>query len=573
MATKYAIHPAIGIARVGNSRELYLGPERAGALPSNLDGSPFTPNDFRDSNGALVRQAVRYRIWRTSDADPVGAPVELGDDDIQAIEWRVHIANKKASWYTFATNEGEYGGYQSDHPLRNATITGEARKQLIIDPGPRKLSAPGEHVSFDRDTIPSGYPGHFPSGLEPYTIDSLGDAQMADDGSLIVAGGFGRSGTTVHPPVITQYANNDGWFDDTSDGQVHATLILKSGERVEVEGAWFLCGPPAYAPEILNLVTLYDTMLDVFVRELGYRPEVYRDQLWNSDYRPDYDTEIRPLIERGFAYKWVVAIPPHPHNLDLDQLGNPDPAYNGLRAYYLDHFRSPDQANVLLSSTGVPMMPWLAGDNALIPGQFTSTYLTFTRTQYFFLSQWAQGKFIGAGQGQGQPERGGAAIDRGVLENCVGGAFSPGIEMTWISREPQIYAAPFRIKARPVNPEQGLNLGVDFARGLEPGDVTHYMAVPWQADFNECSSQPIGNRFLWWWPAQRPLYVRNPDKPNVLVGWAGTIENQNAADYLMFADDLEMVEEWKRQGFVFNVGTTEEPLFVQVAKLDGSDET
>src|SRR5258708_24188832 len=31
---------------------------------------------------------------------------------------------------------------------------------------------------------------------------------------------------------------------------------------------------------------------------------------------------------------------------------------------------------------------------------------------------------------------------------------------------------------------------------VEPGDVTKWMAVPWQADFYECNTH--------WWPAQRP---------------------------------------------------------------------
>ncbi|NJK32373.1 MAG: hypothetical protein HC927_08165 [Deltaproteobacteria bacterium] len=168
-----------------------LGPERAGALPSNVDGRPFTHRDFRDASGGLRRQAVHYRIWRTSDEDPVGAPIELGGE-IERIEWHVHIANKKASWYTFADNLGERG-YRADHPLRNATITGAARRELIIDPGPRTLSEPGTQVSCDRSTIPAGYPGHFPADLQPQAIDTLGEAHMQADGSLLFVGGFGHA--------------------------------------------------------------------------------------------------------------------------------------------------------------------------------------------------------------------------------------------------------------------------------------------------------------------------------------------------------------------------------------------
>ncbi|MEZ4434652.1 MAG: LodA/GoxA family CTQ-dependent oxidase [bacterium] len=562
-STTYRIHPAIGVGRVGDSEEWYYAPETPGGLPINPDGKPFGADDFRDASGALRRQAARFRVWRFGGDDDPGAPVSLGDD-IAAIEWTVHVANKKASWYTFATNEGEYG-YSPDHPLRNAGVEGDARRGLMIDPGPRTLAKPGDRVRFDAASCPEGYTARFPTGLLPYDIETLGDALVTDDGSLVVAGGHGRSGSTIHPAAIGQYANNDGWFDDTSDGQIDAVVVLTNGRRVPVEGAWFLCGPPGYAPQIENLVTLYDTMMDAFIRDFGIRPEVYRDSLWQDDYHPDYATEIRPLLARAIAYKWVIAIPPNPHTLDLDALGDPDPAYNGLRGYYLDHMRGPDQGNELLSSTGVPMMPWLAGDNALIPGYFSSKYLTLTRTQYFFLRQWARGRFVNGGR---PAPSGAAAVDQGVLENCVGGAFSPGIEMTWISREPRIYRAPFRIRHRAVDGKQGLSLGLDLDRGLEPGDVTRYMAVPWQADFNECSSQPIDGRFLWWWPAQRPLYVREPADPEKVVAWAGTFENQNAPDYLAFADDIEMVHRWKDQGFIFNTGTEEKPLFVQVAKRE-----
>jgi len=38
-------------------------------------------------------------------------------------------------------------------------------------------------------------------------------------------------------------------------------------------------------------------------------------------------------------------------------------------------------------------------------------------------------------------------LDRGVLSNALGGAFSPGAEVNWIMRNPSIYSAPYRIKA------------------------------------------------------------------------------------------------------------------------------
>ena len=136
-------------------------------------------------------------------------------------------------------------------------------------------------------------------------------------------------------------------------------------------------------------------------------------------------------------------------------------------------------------------MPFLCGDNCFVPGVPKSSYLTVTDTQYFYLQQWARGRFT---VGAVEPDPPGLALDRAAIENCVGGAFSPGIEMTWISRNPQLYSEPFRIKHRPdVTPP--LSLGNDFARGMEPGDVRKYLACPWQADFNECSQEQVGERY------------------------------------------------------------------------------
>ena len=37
-------------------------------------------------------------------------------------------------------------------------------------------------------------------------------------------------------------------------------------------------------------------------------------------------------------------------------------------------------------------------------------------------------------------------MDQAALVNCVGGAFYPGIEAGWLSRNPGVYSEPFRIK-------------------------------------------------------------------------------------------------------------------------------
>ena len=143
----------------------------------------------------------------------------------------------------------------------------------------------------------------------------------------------------------------------------------------------------------------------------------------------------------------------------------------------------------------------------------------------------------------------------------------PGIEVTWICRNPAIYSAPFRLRHKPgVTPP--LSLGQSFVDGLEPGDLGKYMALPWQADFNECAQQPIGDRVFWWWPVQRPTFVYLERAGDLRqVPWIGSDNDQKAVGYVQFADDLDMVMLWQDLGFVFNKGTEDRPRFVEVERV------
>src|SRR5205807_8726054 len=103
-----AIHPAVGIARVGNSTEsFFFGPEVPGALPHAVGG-------FKDAHGAVARQAARFRVFGL---DRHGRVVrELTAADAQ-IAWRVDVANSKAAWYEFDTAFDIPGAVPA--PIRN----------------------------------------------------------------------------------------------------------------------------------------------------------------------------------------------------------------------------------------------------------------------------------------------------------------------------------------------------------------------------------------------------------------------------------------------------------------------
>jgi L-Lysine epsilon oxidase N-terminal/L-lysine epsilon oxidase C-terminal domain len=582
---EYKVFPAIGVARVGNAPEkFYVGPETYRGLPINPDGRPFTEADFRDGSGRLCRQAARFRVYRIENSG--AEEVTLHSPGIRSITWTAHLANKKPSWYSFETSLGE-DGYAPNHPLRNADMSD--RHKLIIDAGPRSIAGPSVMgASFDRFSVPAGYRGaHFPEAtLNPVglAIDSLGELATDAEGHLLVLGGLGISGSTDKNPVISHYANNDNWWDDTADGPVGARVEFADGTAIDAAPAWVVVAPPSYVPQIPNLVSLYDTIFDAAVRA-GHFPAIFENGLWKAGtdgYRPNFSTDIRPMLERASLYPWVAAIPPKPHDFPFEKLGmlGPDGLgrtdFTGLRRYLLDFVRPPDGENVIVGANGATMMPYLAGDNCLIPGHAPNRYLRLTDTQYFFLQQWADGWFGDMASAANSAD----ALTRAVLENCVGGAFSPGIEMTWIARNQSIYAEPFRIRAQFV-PNGPLSLGFDPARGMQPGDITRYMAVPWQADFNECSSQPIDGRTLWWWPAQRPEFVyleperraltaALPPPPDESTGrqvaWIGTDFDQMGADFIAFADDVDMVKYWQELGFVFEKEIDGKLRFVEVQR-------
>jgi hypothetical protein len=92
------IHPSIGVARIGNSEQFFIGPESPG-IPGNWDSDAQKFKAFKDTQGKILRQAARFRIFQFDDAGNPLKEVTLGDG--VKIEWRVHVANRKASFFTF----------------------------------------------------------------------------------------------------------------------------------------------------------------------------------------------------------------------------------------------------------------------------------------------------------------------------------------------------------------------------------------------------------------------------------------------------------------------------------------
>ncbi|PSJ42983.1 LodA/GoxA family CTQ-dependent oxidase [Allosphingosinicella deserti] len=355
----YRIHPGIGIARLGDSPdEFCISPEGPAQLPIACDaqgngdvGREQPIQRFKDAEGRIKRNAARFQIWVYDEQSPDGRPLKIGDPVagggnqgvLADIQWRVHLSNKKASWYEFNALQGE-AGYPADARLRNADITDPAaRQQLIIDAGPQTVDLTSRRrASFSRGGNPLYADTFPPKGLRPHDIDTLGEILTDDSGRLLVLGGHGRSGSyksDFGQPRIDHYANTDGWFDDISDGPVMARLVIDATNvgqlrYVDVEyPAWVLVGYPRYAPEVLDMITLDDVVEDLAIREFADRPDMFgapgsfsapqridptdRPALlhwkagrreWNEDYRPWFWRDIWTILVRPDEHTYFTNI-------------------------------------------------------------------------------------------------------------------------------------------------------------------------------------------------------------------------------------------------------------------------
>lgn len=599
----YQIHPSIGFARVGNSADAwYLEPTSVGGLPTEPDGErPVT--QFKDG-GQVKRQAARFRIYRHEKGK---APVDVtAGKGLRSVKWTVHVANKKAAWYQFQELQGDVmlgpnNTYEKQGvPLRNASVKEKDRQKLITDPGPRTLTKPGDWVQLDAASA-GDYPfvSFPPSNISPYPVTTLGAVRMTEQGELLVLGGYGNAGGPPGSNIDT-FAGADGWYDDVSDGPVSAEIETDDGAVVKL-GAWVVTGAPKLAPELVNIASLADTFIDAGVREMGLCPALYKNGQYQADYVASLERDILPIFHAMKEYRWVAnvdamvsaATPP----FDLSDLS---PANEPNRMALFKLFRDPGkgkrapelapQHQQLFAENGFPLMPLNSGDNS-ISNVLIEKFMALTPTQYFLLHQWAAGKCTSRRQdpNAGHDWSWANPMDIATTGNAVGEPMAPGIEVTWTMRNPIILTPgdPFRVLPEKADYRKtGLSPSRDetlTGGGCQPGDLTKRMAIPWQADFFDCSVQdvnftvPSANKtisnadriplaptfFAYWWPAQSPYNVYDGasttmeqalDGGTVYIGNNnnGQVLGQNVLYHRGLNSFMDAVVGWKYLGFVLN---------------------
>jgi len=82
----YRIHPAVGIARLGDSPEAFcISPEKPAQLPIECDANGNAAKGdapikhFKDNKGRIKRQAARFQIFAYDEAHPEGVPLKIDD--------------------------------------------------------------------------------------------------------------------------------------------------------------------------------------------------------------------------------------------------------------------------------------------------------------------------------------------------------------------------------------------------------------------------------------------------------------------------------------------------------------
>jgi hypothetical protein len=483
MSKFYKIHPAIGFARVGNHpTAFFIGPETPGEpgreIAQDQSESPVT---LYKQEGLVKRQAARFRVYEY-ETDGNGASQLVGEVSAgrAQIEWKVDLVNRKAALDHSPSPE---------HPARPRNVDVADRSTLIIrDSQPHAVSGsnqrgPEFHGSF--------------LGRAVY----LGEIRTDSSGRLLVLGGRGISESVPPGRDLPEFANNDGWHDDVSDGPVTATLVAAGQAPIVVhQPAWVVVAPPDFAPGINGIVTLYEVALQAAIDK----------GMLNPAPKPSFVEHIKPIIERAVGLRWV----------------NNWSRWNALLP--LDWSALADNTNASAA------LRKLVGTRLLNPGLRDFVVPAFL-TRY--ITQWIAGDFQSGMSIPTAPQTEAANLDSSALQACVGAGFFPGIESSITLRDKDIYVEPLRLNHAILNK-------------VFTGCLTEIMAVPWQADFNDCEGGI-------WWPSQRPdIAMIDPNQiPGTQADWANPI-----------SDHQGMVDNAQRLGFVVPTTVGTDTVFVEAER-------
>ena len=513
---RVAIHPAVGFARVGNSQEaFYFGPEVPGMAPRG---------PFKDAAGAMAKQAARFRIYGYDAQGRVLGEITAADADIT---WRVDVANAKPVWYDPA--EAFDVPNPPDCRRRNPDIAD--RTTLVARATPRVVQGAG--------AAPQPLDGGRFLGVDV----NLGEVFTDRSGRLIVMPADGRAIPGPDAPPLTGLSS-DGWIDDTCDGPVRATVRM-NGKTLQADSAYVVCTSPDWGPSVgEGILTLLDAVQNGLYRANRLRKPA-----------TDFARDVYPIFRRITDTQWV-----NEGFFNTNGWGSPGDwttpamrrkladgsrANRAWRRKVFASFRDPDY-----SVMEPDLVPALYGDKIAIPPNLVQPrqWMAVTHLQYAHLRAWAEGDFTDSGVPEStqlsdlpiaqQP----SAVDRASLGACLGGAFHPGIEFTWLSRIPWIWSTDLRLKWTQLDANLDdygplMTQAIALSRSgplakIGPGSIGQWMGLPWHSDSASCRSgysratSPVSPTF---WPARIPNQVLAEEDYDVVMDSSRSLADRRAA--------------------------------------------
>jgi hypothetical protein len=490
------VYPPIGLARVGNAphpEDYLFGPEVIGGGPTLADGSPArTVRDFRDRGGAIKRHAARFRIYAELKS---GETIEITASPSVTIVWSVALANLKAGWYDFNQAMDLGGPIAQPAQQRNRQLPKIPGGRGSLDIVPTPISITGTGLSGDEYA--------FNDGTFCQTQVYLGELRTDEEGRLIVLGGHGKSASFRPGLQPVTFANNFGWHDDVSDGPVRAQVTFHGGETMEADPAWVAVTPPNFAPGLVPLVTMDDTVREVFY-DAGWleRPSA-----------TSFTRDVWPIFDRLTGLQWV-----NSGLFMIHGVGSPLDARDSAVIERLRTGSAEWRQQVLAlihdpatKRKSTPLIPQIFGDAYGEPDAMKDEdpriELAVTATQYAHLTRWADGDFTDDWKGIPPlpqfdtltPAEQTAQLERASLHDCIGGPFHPGIELTWTMRLKSVWSGPYRLHLLPgmdaakqdygpeLTPDACMERGGPYD-GIAAGALTRFLGVPWQTDGTSCNS-------------------------------------------------------------------------------------
>jgi len=558
MATIYSVHPAIGIARLGDSGHgaddiwngaqdsYYIGPEAPGPnfLPQPYEeGSQDGHGCYRGRDRKIRRQGARFRIYRkeiNQNGDVTDA-TEITQADADSITWRVKLANRKATGKRFPTyhtaalkklqeyfenNFPERADDFKDIYLRNYKILGDDREQRLVIEEEGSIDA----GSADHEELRGDFEG---------AIVKLADIKADPDGRLIVLGGLGISKSPAgeapqEPKILQEVAfdpthpfehrlaawqhrlyNWDGWCDDTSDGEVSVELVI-GGEAVEVEPAWVIVAPPDYAAAARSPVTLYDLSYSVIRKtKLAHGnpvPGTQVDVAGNCRVTVSFKRHIYPILRNTVDLKYASDRGRLGHGggtagdflstENLAKLSSDADDTRAAKVMFMERLTRPGDwggsIQMPLLYGGVdPESPTTKPRDGALRGHLDSfgKPLTMTPYQFELLEAWATHNFVADWTDEAAAF---PSWDRIDDERKPGALDRAALEQcNGGSFHPGIETSYFLGDADTFRTDA--HSWFRIKADTKPGTLTMNLAIPWQHDFAACSEL--------WWPGQRPVSV------------------------------------------------------------------